>query len=103
MPRTAGVSGRVEVRCSLLSLRPISVWRCLASRRIGEPVCSTVTVAEVSLAMPASSRFRAGFAAAIATTGLQGRDLQAATGRDRTRAVLALQSVECGAHQVVGV
>src|SRR5690606_39248245 len=44
MPRTAGVSSSVLRRCILLRPRPISVARCSAGRRIGLPICSTVTV-----------------------------------------------------------
>ena len=44
-----------------------------------------------------------GVRAGIAATGLQGRNLERATGRDRARAVLVLQRVERGAHEVVGV
>ena len=58
MPRTADVSSRVEVRWSLFSFKPISVWRWRASRRIGEPVWTTVTV---FLAIgPSPLRFGAG-------------------------------------------
>src|SRR5918995_4248741 len=56
MPRVAGVSSRVEVRWSLLSLSPTSVWRCLESRRIGEPICSTVTVCALAAGFFAMDR-----------------------------------------------
>src|SRR4028118_1024908 len=104
MPRTAGVSGRVEVRLSLLSLRPTSVWRCLASRRMGEPICSTVRVFP-SVAMdqpPLRLCAGIGVGAGIAAAALQRRHLQAPAGGDRTRAVLVLERVEGGADKVVG-
>src|SRR3712207_519333 len=106
MPRTAGVSGRVEVRRILLSPSPIRVWRCLASRRIGEPICSTVTVRPWFSAIAASLRCLAGGVAGIArvaAAALQGRDLQAAASGDGARGVLVLERVEGGAHEIVGV
>ncbi len=44
MPRTAGVSFSVRRRRSLFNPRPVSVWRCTSSRRIGLPICSMVMV-----------------------------------------------------------
>src|SRR5215207_10873789 len=103
MPRTAEVSGRVEVRWSLFSPSPTSVWRCLASRRIGEPICRTVTVL-VSAIIRLLSGFRAGaVAVGDAAARLQRRHLEAAARRDRAWAILVLQRVEGRAHEVVGV
>src|SRR4051812_44056014 len=58
MPRTSGVSGRVLVRLILLRPRPTSVWRCLASGRIGEPICFTVISAILSPLTPLRRRRR---------------------------------------------
>ena len=67
---------------------------------IGEPVCSTVMV--LSAISPLPPRFsRSRFA--VTTTRLQGRNLEAATGRDRTRAVFGLERIEGGPHKVIGV
>src|SRR5690349_21486342 len=99
MPRTEGVSARVERRFILLSPRPTSVARWLASRRIGLPVCSTVTV--LSAIIPSSGVGAS--AVRVAAAGLKDADLEAAAGRDRTRRIFALQSVERGAHEVVRV
>src|SRR3954447_17026514 len=108
IPRVADVSSKVDVRWSLLSLSPISVWRCFESRRIGEPVCSTVTVCAAEAGFFAigqvSLRFRADGVGigGVAATGLEGRNLQAAPSGDRARAVLVLERIEGGANEVVG-
>src|SRR3954466_4374371 len=102
MPRTAGVSGSVALRCSLFSPGRTGVWRGGASRRIGEPICRTVTV--VSAIVPPSSGFGAGAVGVDdAAAGVERRDLEAAAGRDRARRILVLQRVEGRADEVVRV
>src|SRR5690242_19249405 len=103
MPRTAGVSSSSVTRPILFSLSPISVERCEWWRRIGLPVCSTLMVF-AALAIVLYSETRACLARrllvggrlciAADAAGLQGGDLDVATGRDRARAILVLERVE---------
>ena len=104
---TACPSARAT-RPILLSPSPISVSRWCASRRIGLPICSTLTVLLASCALPAQSlspplsRPLFGLAA-LAAARLQRRNLDVAARRDRARRILMLQRVERRAHHVVGI
>src|SRR5688572_17339086 len=104
MPRTEGVSCTVLTRCSLLRPRPTSGARCTAGRRMGLPVCSTVTVffATSFLAIVQTPLFF-GSDAGGRTTGLQRGVFQAALCRDVLRMRLILQGVERSANHVVRV
>src|SRR5687768_17508880 len=101
MPRTEGVSSSVRRLCILFRPRPTSVARCSLGRRIGLPICSTVTVLVAFLAMVVIlwRRLFVGRNRGAAAC-LERRILDAALGRHILRMHLALQRIERGAHHV---
>src|SRR6185312_13675682 len=110
MPRIAGVSCSSVTRPILLSLRPISVERCEWWRRIALPVCSTLIVfAALAIVLtPKSAKksrrlFGHHFGIAADAARLQRGHLDVAACSHRTRRILMLQRVECGANHVVGI
>src|SRR5690606_12976198 len=119
MPRTAGVSSSVLRRCILLRPRPISVARCSAGRRIGLPICSTVTVLPFFSAITqipclwrirwperprTNTNYRLFFRTDhIMAASLKGRVIDAALCSDVLRMHLMLQSIERRTNHVVRV
>jgi hypothetical protein len=105
MPRTAGVSfERSTLLAHLVEAEADQRRALVAGRRIGLPICSTVTVLS-AISWPWISAPCASFAALRSTPAarLERRDLDAAAGRDERGLSCVLQRVEGGAHHVVGV
>src|SRR5688572_1249451 len=112
MPRMAGVSSSLRVRCSLSRPRPRSVWVWMAGRRLALAICSTVMV---FLAMSLRSlgirsgrqRSRLGNSLAGNRAVTAARDdlahLLVAASSDATRVLLMLQGIEGRADDVVGI
>src|SRR5690606_8414240 len=104
MPRTEGVSSSVRRSRILWRPGPPSVARCSFGRRIGLPICSTVTVLVAFLAMVMILWRRLLFSRdRVAAASLERRILDAALGSHILRMHLALQCVECRADHVVRV
>src|ERR1700729_4366671 len=103
MPRLAGVSATLDLRPILLRPRPLRVSRCEPGRPIALPVCSsTMFLMFLSALIVLLSRIGGvGFDALAAR--LQRRHLKTAPLRDRPRAVLPGQRVECSAHHVIRI
>src|SRR6516162_65869 len=101
MPRTDGVSTRVERRCILFRRSPISAWRWRKSRRIGEPTCSMVIVLSAMTTLP--SRIARGVGGLDLAAALEHGDLETAARGDRAWRILAGQGIEGGANEVIGV
>src|SRR3984957_10810251 len=100
MPRLAGVSATLDRRPILLRPRPLSVSRCEPGRPIALAVCSS-TMFLSALIVLLSRIGGVGFDALAAR--LQRRHLETAPLRDRPRAVLPGQRVECSAHHVIRI
>ena len=107
MPRTAGVSSRVETAVELVEPEAdqrLALLGLAADRRAdlldGDGLGRGLLCHR---GLPHASAPAASASPAIAAAGLQRRHLEAAARRDRARAVLVLQRVEGGADEVVGV
>src|SRR6202020_155187 len=100
MPRLAGVSATLDRRPILLRPRPLSVSRCEPGRPIALAVCSSIMFLSALIVL--LSRIGGVSFDALAAR-LQRRHLEIAALRDRPRAVLPGQRVECRAHHVIRV
>src|ERR1700681_3192379 len=105
MPRVAGVSTSSATRPILLSLSPIRVSRWVCTRRDALPICRTLTVLPAFFLafMTAPSSLGRYFGVAWAAARLQRRHFDVAACGDRARRILALERIECRAHDVIGV